>query len=91
LPFIPDIAVNSFVMYFLLPLAVLPTFGYNVLNVYKVVKRRKSSMLAALAMLLPFIALLAAVTLWYIVLLYLVFIFFLSGNFIHHDQSAAYA
>jgi hypothetical protein len=41
--------------------------------------------------LLPFIALLAAVTLWYIVLLYLVFIFFLSGNFIHHDQSAAYA
>ncbi|CAK9228192.1 unnamed protein product [Sphagnum troendelagicum] len=64
LPFIPDIAVNSFVLCFLLPFAVLLTFGYNVLNVYKVVKRRKSSMLAALAMLLPFIALLAAVTLW---------------------------
>jgi hypothetical protein len=45
-----DIAVNSFVLYFLLPFAVLLTFGSNVLNVYKVVKRRKSSMLAALSM-----------------------------------------
>ncbi|CAM6036351.1 unnamed protein product [Sphagnum compactum] len=64
LPFIPDIAVNIFVIYMMMVAAVLPTVGYNVLNVYKVVKRRNSSMLAALAMLLPFLALVGSITLW---------------------------
>ncbi|KAE8654704.1 Choline/ethanolaminephosphotransferase 1 [Hibiscus syriacus] len=51
-------------VYLLLPFAVLPTVFCNIRNVHKVVKARKGSMLSALAMLYPFVVLMAGVLIW---------------------------
>uniref|UniRef100_A0A0D9WN18 Aminoalcoholphosphotransferase n=1 Tax=Leersia perrieri TaxID=77586 RepID=A0A0D9WN18_9ORYZ len=64
LPFIPDIPLYVIVMILMILFAVIPTIGSNVSNVQKVVDARKGSMVLALAMLLPFIALLAGVAVW---------------------------
>ncbi|BAF19002.1 Os06g0204400 [Oryza sativa Japonica Group] len=64
LPFIPDIPLYIIVMILMILFAVIPTIGSNVSNVQKVVEARKGSMVLALAMLLPFIALLTGVAVW---------------------------
>lgn len=63
-PFIPDIPLNDLILYITAIFGVLPTVGYNVYNVYKVVQARKGSMLLALAMVFPFLGLLGEVFIW---------------------------
>uniref|UniRef100_A0A0E0L933 Choline/ethanolaminephosphotransferase 1 n=1 Tax=Oryza punctata TaxID=4537 RepID=A0A0E0L933_ORYPU len=64
LPFIPDMPLYIIVMILMILFAVIPTIGSNISNVQKVVDARKGSMVLALAMLLPFIALLTGVAVW---------------------------
>ncbi|KAF7827897.1 choline/ethanolaminephosphotransferase 1 [Senna tora] len=64
IPFLGRIPTYTAVLYFVIPLAIIPTVAYNVCNVYKVVQARKGSMLLALAMLYPFVVLLGGVLLW---------------------------
>ncbi|XP_024527721.1 choline/ethanolaminephosphotransferase 1 isoform X1 [Selaginella moellendorffii] len=64
LPLLPDMPVNVFIIWLMLPVAVLPTILSNVINVYKVVHARKGSMLRALAMLVPFFVLLGSIVIW---------------------------
>lgn len=63
-PFLADMVIYDFVIIAMLLFAVLPTVSFNVFNVYKVVQRRKSSMLLALAMLYPFFLLIGGVAIW---------------------------
>uniref|UniRef100_A0ACD6ALN9 Uncharacterized protein n=2 Tax=Avena sativa TaxID=4498 RepID=A0ACD6ALN9_AVESA len=64
LPFVPEIPLYVIVLILMILFAVIPTVGSNIGNVQKVVDARKGSMGLALAMLLPFIALLAGVAVW---------------------------
>eukprot|EP00249_Psilotum_nudum_P017622 c26412_g1_i1 orf=200-1369(+) len=64
LPLIPDMPRNDLLIVIFMVFAVPPTFGYNVYNVYKVVRARNGSMLLALAMLFPFFVLLGGIAVW---------------------------
>ncbi|KAK1309047.1 hypothetical protein QJS10_CPA09g01655 [Acorus calamus] len=61
---IPEIPLYGVVLCFMIACGVLPTVGYNIYNVYKVVQARNGNMLLALAMLFPFGVLLGGVLLW---------------------------
>ncbi|KAJ3691073.1 hypothetical protein LUZ61_020237 [Rhynchospora tenuis] len=64
IPFVPEIPVYGVVIIFMTLFAVIPTIASNIGNVQKVVAAKKGNMLSALAMLLPFSALLAGVGIW---------------------------
>lgn len=64
LPVVPEIPLYVIVLILMILFAVIPTVGSNIGNVQKVVDARKGSMELALAMLLPFVALLAGVAVW---------------------------
>lgn len=64
IPFFSDLPVYVLVIYMMMIFAVTPTVTYNVYNVYKVVSSKNGSMLAALAMIFPFLFLVGGVTLW---------------------------
>ncbi|CAM9002750.1 unnamed protein product [Rhodiola kirilowii] len=64
IPFVSEITTFQIVLYLMIAFAVIPTIVFNVQNVYKVVKARKGSMLLALAMLYPFVVLLAGILTW---------------------------
>ncbi|KAI5579592.1 hypothetical protein BDE02_08G098500 [Populus trichocarpa] len=64
LPFVSEIPTYRVVQFLMTAFAVIPTVGFNVSNVYKVVQARKGSMLLALAMLYPFVVLVGGVLLW---------------------------
>ncbi|XP_022725371.1 choline/ethanolaminephosphotransferase 1 isoform X2 [Durio zibethinus] len=63
-PFINEIPTYRAVLYLMIAFAVIPTIGYNIKNVHKVVQARKGSMLLALAMLYPFAVLMGGVLIW---------------------------
>ncbi|EYU28927.1 hypothetical protein ABFS82_12G084300 [Erythranthe guttata] len=63
-PIINGITMYKAALYLMIISAVIPTVSFNVYNVYKVVQARKGSMLLALAMLYPFVALLGGVLVW---------------------------
>lgn len=63
-PFLPEIPFYGVVLFLMIIFAVIPTIGSNISNVHKVVRARKGSMLLALAMLFPFVLLLAGVLIW---------------------------
>ncbi|XP_020522671.1 choline/ethanolaminephosphotransferase 1 isoform X2 [Amborella trichopoda] len=64
LTFIPEVPMYGVVLFLMIVCGVVPTVAFNVYNVYKVVQARRGSMLLALAMLIPFIALLGGVLTW---------------------------
>ncbi|OIW21638.1 hypothetical protein TanjilG_06942 [Lupinus angustifolius] len=64
LPFFGGIPTYAAVLYLMIAFGVIPTVTLNVSNVYKVVKARNGSMLLALAMLYPFVALVGGVLVW---------------------------
>jgi len=66
LPFLSEIEIPLYVIVLILMIvgAVIPTVRSNVSNVQEVVEARNGSMALALAMILPFIALLAGVSIW---------------------------
>ncbi|KAL9660222.1 hypothetical protein QQ045_025035 [Rhodiola kirilowii] len=64
IPYVSEIATFQVVLYIMIAVAVVPTVTFNVQNVYKVVKERKGSMLSALGMLYPFVALLTGILTW---------------------------
>ncbi|KAJ4844813.1 Choline/ethanolaminephosphotransferase 1 [Turnera subulata] len=64
LPHISEIPTYKTVLYMMIAFGVIPTVAFNVANVYKVVKARKSSMFLALAMLYPFVVLMGGVLVW---------------------------
>ncbi|KAH7283004.1 hypothetical protein KP509_35G056000 [Ceratopteris richardii] len=64
IPYFSDMSVYIIVIYAMMVFAVLPTVSYNVYNVYKAVNSKNGSMLAALAMLLPFFGLVGGISLW---------------------------
>lgn len=64
LPIVSGLVVYDFVIVAMMILGVLPTVGYNVYNVYRVVRSRNGSMLLALAMLFPFMLLIGGVVIW---------------------------
>ncbi|OAE27121.1 hypothetical protein AXG93_900s1070 [Marchantia polymorpha subsp. ruderalis] len=64
IPFIPDMPLNTFIIWGMMICAVVPTVGYNISNVHKVIKARGTSMVSALAMVLPFVALLTGIVTW---------------------------
>ncbi|KAL0692679.1 hypothetical protein Bca4012_059859 [Brassica carinata] len=63
-PFLNEIHMSRVVLFTMIVFAVIPTVAFNVSNVNKVVQSRKGSMLLALAMLYPFVVLLAGVLTW---------------------------
>ncbi|KAK6921834.1 CDP-alcohol phosphatidyltransferase, partial [Dillenia turbinata] len=63
-PFASEIPTSKLALVVMIASGVIPTVSFNVSNVYKVVKARKGSMPLALAMLWPFVALLAGVLAW---------------------------
>ncbi|XWS64122.1 hypothetical protein CRYUN_Cryun06bG0159700 [Craigia yunnanensis] len=63
-PFLNEIPTYRAVLYSMIAFAVIPTVGYNIQNVHKVVQARKGSMLLALAMLYPFAVLMGGVLVW---------------------------
>uniref|UniRef100_M4ECK9 Aminoalcoholphosphotransferase n=1 Tax=Brassica campestris TaxID=3711 RepID=M4ECK9_BRACM len=63
-PILNEIQMSRVVLFSMIVFAVIPTVAFNVSNVYKVVQSRKGSMLLALAMLYPFVVLLAGVLTW---------------------------
>ncbi|XVF43366.1 hypothetical protein PTKIN_Ptkin02bG0034700 [Pterospermum kingtungense] len=63
-PFLNEIPTYRAVLYAMIAFAVIPTVGFNIQNVHKVVKARKGSMLLALAMLYPFAVLMGGVLVW---------------------------
>ncbi|CAH8351537.1 unnamed protein product [Eruca vesicaria subsp. sativa] len=63
-PILNEIQMSRVVLFTMIVFAVIPTVAFNVYNVYKVVQSRKGSMLLALAMLYPFVVLLAGVLTW---------------------------
>ncbi|GMJ04574.1 aminoalcoholphosphotransferase 1 [Hibiscus trionum] len=64
IPFITELPTYKGAAYLLLLTAVLPTVVCNICNVHKVVKARKGNMSLALAMLYPFVVLMAGVLIW---------------------------
>uniref|UniRef100_A0A1D1Y2B4 Putative CDP-alcohol phosphatidyltransferase class-I family protein 3 n=1 Tax=Anthurium amnicola TaxID=1678845 RepID=A0A1D1Y2B4_9ARAE len=64
MPFNYEIPFYGLVLFVMIVFGVLPTVGFNVNNVYKVVQARKGSMLLALAMLFPFGVLMGGVLIW---------------------------
>jgi len=64
IPFVPDVTVTVVVIFLMMSVAVLPTVGYNFVNVHKVVRGRGTSFRLALAMLLPFWTLVGGVVFW---------------------------
>ncbi|XP_068658375.1 choline/ethanolaminephosphotransferase 1-like isoform X1 [Aristolochia californica] len=64
IPLVPGMPMYKLVLLGMIIGAVIPTVGYNIYNVYKVVHARKGSMLLALAMLFPFAVLLGGVVTW---------------------------
>ncbi|AQK83039.1 Choline/ethanolaminephosphotransferase 1 [Zea mays] len=60
-----EIPLYVLVLILMIVCAVIPTVRSNVSNVQEVVEARKGSMALALAMILPFIVLLAGVAIWY--------------------------
>eukprot|EP00252_Welwitschia_mirabilis_P026871 TRINITY_DN8981_c0_g1_i1.p1 TRINITY_DN8981_c0_g1~~TRINITY_DN8981_c0_g1_i1.p1 ORF type:complete len:390 (-),score=40.41 TRINITY_DN8981_c0_g1_i1:507-1676(-) len=62
--FVPDVSMSDLVLGITFIFGVIPTVGYNVYNVYKVVYARKGNMMQALAMLFPFLALIGGVGIW---------------------------
>lgn len=64
LPFLSGIPMYQVVLYCMTAFALIPTVGFNIYNVYCVVRLRKGSMLLALAMLYPFAVLLGGVLVW---------------------------
>lgn len=63
-PYLNEIPTYRAALYLLIAFAVIPTVGYNIQNVLKVVRARKGSMLLALAMLYPFAVLMGGVLIW---------------------------
>jgi ethanolaminephosphotransferase len=63
-PFINEFSASGAVLVLMVLFAVIPTIWFNVINVYNVVQSRKGNMAMALAMLYPFIVLLAGVMVW---------------------------
>ncbi|KMZ59998.1 Diacylglycerol Cholinephosphotransferase [Zostera marina] len=63
-PLVPEIPFYGVVLFLMIIFGVIPTIGANISNVSKVVKARKGSMMLALAMLFPFVVLLAGVLSW---------------------------
>lgn len=63
-PLLSEVPTFKAVLYLMIAFAVIPTVTFNVSNVYKVVQARKGNMLLALAMLYPFVVLLAGVLAW---------------------------
>ncbi|KAL8137975.1 hypothetical protein V2J09_003976, partial [Rumex salicifolius] len=63
-PLFNGIPTYRAVLYLMIAFGVIPTIGFNLYNVHKVVKSRKGSMLLALAMLYPFVILLGGVLIW---------------------------
>ncbi|GAA0154099.1 transferase [Lithospermum erythrorhizon] len=64
LPVISEIPTYKAALFLMIVFAVIPTVTFNIQNVHKVVLSRNGSMLLALAMLYPFIVLLAGVLMW---------------------------
>ncbi|KAK8547107.1 hypothetical protein V6N13_099849 [Hibiscus sabdariffa] len=64
IPYITELPTYKGAAYLLLLTAVLPTVACNICNVHKVVKARKGNMFLALAMLYPFVILMAGVLIW---------------------------
>ncbi|GAU36562.1 hypothetical protein TSUD_277680 [Trifolium subterraneum] len=64
LPYLSDLPTYSAALSLMIAFGVIPTVTFNVINVYKIVKSRKGSMLLALAMLYPFVVLVGGVLLW---------------------------
>ncbi|KAL8121017.1 hypothetical protein AgCh_017977 [Apium graveolens] len=63
-PIISEVPTYGAVLYLMIAFAVIPTLTFNVHNVYKVVQTRKGNMLLALAMLYPFVVLMAGILIW---------------------------
>ncbi|KAL8106008.1 choline/ethanolaminephosphotransferase 1-like isoform X3 [Apium graveolens] len=63
-PILSEVPTYRAVLYLMIAFAVIPTLTFNVQNVYKVVQARKGSMLLALAMLYPFVVLMAGILIW---------------------------
>ncbi|GAB4846302.1 Cholinephosphotransferase 1 [Ancistrocladus abbreviatus] len=63
-PYLSGIPTYKAVLYLMTAFGLIPTVGFNVYNVYRVVRSRKGSMLQALAMLFPFAVLLGGVIIW---------------------------
>ncbi|XVE74455.1 hypothetical protein DITRI_Ditri12bG0018700 [Diplodiscus trichospermus] len=63
-PYLNEIPTYKAMLCLLIAFALIPTVGYNIKNVHKVVKARKGSMLLALAMLYPFVVLMGGVLVW---------------------------
>ncbi|KAJ7539733.1 hypothetical protein O6H91_11G106900 [Diphasiastrum complanatum] len=61
---IVDMTVQVLVIWIMMIVAVTPTVAYNIFNVYKIVQAKNQSMISALAMFLPFFALLGGITTW---------------------------
>ncbi|KAL9253115.1 Choline/ethanolaminephosphotransferase 1-like protein [Drosera capensis] len=64
IPYINGVSASQVVLFLMIVFGVIPTVTFNVQNVYKVVRSRKGSMPLALAMLYPFVVLLAGVIIW---------------------------
>ncbi|XVF85686.1 hypothetical protein PTKIN_Ptkin17bG0136200 [Pterospermum kingtungense] len=63
-PSVNEIPTYRVVLYSMTAFGVLPTVALNVSNVHTVIRTRKGSMLRALAMLYPFVLLMAGVLVW---------------------------
>lgn len=63
-PVLNELQTFKAVLFLMIVFAVIPTILFNMINVYKVVKARNGSMLLALAMLYPFVVLMAGVLVW---------------------------
>ncbi|KAK4780870.1 hypothetical protein SAY87_016976 [Trapa incisa] len=63
-PYFSEIPTYRAVLYMMIAFGCIPTVVCNISNVYKVVQTKKGNMLLALAMLYPFIVLMAGVLTW---------------------------
>ncbi|XP_022881893.1 choline/ethanolaminephosphotransferase 1 isoform X2 [Olea europaea var. sylvestris] len=59
-----EVPMYKAVLFLMIIFAVIPTLSFNVYNVHKVVQARKGNLMLALAMLYPFVVLLAGVVVW---------------------------
>ncbi|CAA2976583.1 choline ethanolaminephosphotransferase 1 [Olea europaea subsp. europaea] len=64
IPIINEVPMYKAVLFLMIVFAVIPTVSFNVYNVHKVVQARKGNLTLALAMLYPFVVLLAGVVVW---------------------------
>ncbi|XP_077216465.1 choline/ethanolaminephosphotransferase 1-like [Tasmannia lanceolata] len=64
IPLATDISVYRVGLFLMIIGGVVPTVGYNIYNVYQVVRARNGNMLLALAMLFPFGVLVGGVLFW---------------------------